>query len=180
MYTCRWHIHVLFPNSYVHDIFIFVYILISRSNIHMLRASTCVRTSTHSHFHSITTVVTGWQRPIGCFIFIGHVPQKSPIISGSFAKNDLQLEASYGSPPPCMLPLWGPVWSGSICRWRLFIFIYVCMFIYVSMFIYDTCILMWIFIWLCIYRLHIFTCYTSILMWIFIWMCICRLHIHAS
>jgi len=28
--------------------------------------------------------------------------QKNPIISGSFAKNDLQLKASYGSLPPCI------------------------------------------------------------------------------
>ena len=42
--------------------------------------------NTHRHRHS-----TGWQRPIGCFIFMGHFPQKSPIISGSFAKNDMQL-----------------------------------------------------------------------------------------
>jgi len=34
---------------------------------------------------------------IGCLIVAGHFLQKSPIISSSFAKNDLQLKASYGS-----------------------------------------------------------------------------------
>ena len=34
-------------------------------------------------------------------IFKGHFPQKCPVIDGSFAKNDLQLQASYECLPPC-------------------------------------------------------------------------------
>jgi len=45
---------------------------------------------------------TGWCRVIGCLIFIVHFPQKSPIISRSFAKNDLQLNSSYDFTPPCI------------------------------------------------------------------------------
>jgi len=56
--------------------------------------SVCVHAFLHLSIHT--------KKCIACLIFIGHFPQKSPIISCSFVKNDLQLEASYGLRHPCM------------------------------------------------------------------------------
>ena len=54
------------------------------------------------HTWSIHSAATGWRRYGGSLIFISPFPQKSPIISGSCDKRDLQLEASSAPSPLCI------------------------------------------------------------------------------
>jgi len=78
--------------------------------------------------HHICVRCTGWRRPTGRLIFPGHFLQKSPMISGSFVKNDLQLKASYQSVPPCMcaiLYVYIAVNRRTICyTWYTYLFIF--------------------------------------------------------
>ena len=95
----------MYNNSKLHvyyKIFDTVYYIMSYT-MHLLNPiyQTCCITLCHVqciyilfHLQCIYSIwCTGWSRSISCIIFIGHVPQKSPIISGFLAKRDLQLGA---------------------------------------------------------------------------------------
>jgi len=83
--TSHTHSHVQIYHTLRSHVFVLTYIP---------QVST-IYVPTHTH--------TGWRRVLGCLTSIGYFPQKSPIISGSFAKNDLQLAVSYESSPPCTI-----------------------------------------------------------------------------
>jgi len=98
---------------------------------------------------------TGWRRPIGYLIFVGHFPPKSSTIIGSFAVtwNDLRLQASYGSSPPyTKLPSFFSSLSVSFeypeAPFTGYIYMYTHIYIYIHI---HKCIYTCIYICICLY-----------------------------
>ena len=71
--------------------FLYIYIYVYVSSVIILHRKYSRELIFKTHPDLVSTLIQGgvvsW-----CFIFIGHFPQKSPIMSGSSAKNDLQLK----------------------------------------------------------------------------------------
>jgi len=89
-YVCMWQLHwrVYVIRVYVTatltclcDKYTYVCMWQTRLRVYGIDTLTCVR----AEGVSMSSTGTGWHRVIGCHIFIGRFPQKSPIISGSFA-----------------------------------------------------------------------------------------------
>ena len=129
---------------------------------------------------------TGWRNPIECLIFIGHFLQKSPIIGGTFAANDLQLQVSYVSAPSCtynMIIELTNMYVGvcvymCICVYiRIRIYIYMCIYMCIHVYMVYICIRIYIYIY--IYYLYI---YVYVYIYTYIYICICvyiYIYIHA-
>jgi len=104
IYVCEYvciHVYIyMCVNMYVYKytyIYICVKMCMSYTYVHFIGKIWVCLNTLYTLVH-----VTGWRRPIGYLLFTCHFPQNSPMISGSFAGNDLQLKASYGSSPPCI------------------------------------------------------------------------------
>ena len=67
--------------TYIDQIYKHMHVRIHLEQIYILRIDIQTYTRTHA-----SVLDTGLRRPIGCLIFIGHFPQKSPIFSGFFTK----------------------------------------------------------------------------------------------
>ena len=68
-------------------VFVFVRVC-ARECVCVCVCGVCLRVCVHARV--CACVITGWRRRIGCLLCIGHFPQKSPTIIGSFPNNDLR------------------------------------------------------------------------------------------